>query len=164
MALLKQTSSTLLLIEGKEDDIEEDDAEDEAKSEEEDLVKKKGKVIITKPTKSSIAVFTRRTSRKKLKLGEEAEDVIFKWPSPTFQEKLKDIDYGAGMENFKSLRYETRNVEERNQVEDMIISKLGKWKYSPDQLDNKFPMNWWKESSEHGNMPSKLQRIYMSRL
>ena len=38
------------------------------------------------------------------------------------------------MENFKLLRYETGNAGERKQVEDMIISKLDKWKYVPEQL------------------------------
>ena len=82
IAKMRQESSTLLLIEGKGDNVEEDEIEDEIeemKSEEEEPIKKKGKVIITRPTKSSIVVFTRRTSRKKLKLGEEeVEDVIFK--------------------------------------------------------------------------------------
>ena len=36
------------------------------------------------------------------------------------------------MENFKSLRYETRNVDEKKKIEDMMMSKLGKWKYSPN--------------------------------
>lgn len=38
------------------------------------------------------------------------------------------------MTNLKSLRYETRSAVEKKQFEDMIMSKLGKWKYSPDQL------------------------------
>lgn len=107
---------------------------DEAKLEEKEPIKKKGMVIITKPTKSSTTVFARRKSKNKLKLGEKVEGVIFKWPPPTFQEKLKEIDIGAHMINFRSLRYETRNVEERQQVEEMVMSKLGKWKYSLDQL------------------------------
>ena len=73
---MRQKSSTLLLIEGKGDDMKEDDAEDEAeetKSKEEEPIRKKGKAIITRPTKSSTTLFTRRESRsrKKLKLGEE---------------------------------------------------------------------------------------------
>ena len=43
------------------------------------------------------------------------------------------------MENFKSLRYETRNAEEKKQVEDMIMSKLGKLKYSTNQLAQQIP-------------------------
>ena len=140
IAKLRQASSTLLLIEEKCDDVQEDNVEDEdeeTKSEEEEPIRKKGKVIITRPTKSSTAVFTRRAPkyRKKMKLGEEdAEQIIFKKPPPTLQEKLKELEGGAGMENFKSLRYETRNADEKQQIEDMLMSKLGKWKYSPDQL------------------------------
>ena len=87
---------------------------------------KKGKVIITKPSKSSTVVFTRRTSRKKLKLGEEVGDVIFKWPPPTFQERLKEIVSGDGIIFFRSLNYEIKNVEEKHQVENTVITKLGK--------------------------------------
>ena len=74
------------MIEGKGDDVEEDDVE-ETKSKEEEPIRKKGKVFITKPTKSSTTIFTRRVSRsiKKLKLGlEDAEEFIFKRPQPTF--------------------------------------------------------------------------------
>ena len=46
------------------------------KLEEEDPIKKKGKAIITKPAKTSTAVFTRRASRRKL--DKEGGDVIFK--------------------------------------------------------------------------------------
>ena len=38
------------------------------------------------------------------------------------------------MTNLKSLRYETRNAYEKKKIEDMMMSKLGKWKYSSDQL------------------------------
>ena len=134
---MRQISSTLLLTEGKVDDVIEeyaDDEIDEKKSKEEEAIKKKGKVIITKPAKSSTIVFIRRTSRNKLKLSEQVQDIVFKWPQPTFQEKLKGIDSRVGMENFKSLRYESINAKEKKQVEDMTMSKLGKWKYSPDQL------------------------------
>ena len=76
-----KTNTTLLLTEGKDEDCK-DDVVGEEELGEEDLVRKKGKVIITKPTKRSTAVFTRRTSRKKL--DKEGGDVIFKWPPPTF--------------------------------------------------------------------------------
>lgn len=127
-----------MLTKGKGDDVDEDEVEDEeekTKSKEEEPTRKKGKVIITKPTKCSTIVFTRRTSRsrKKLKLHEEdAKEIIFKKPPPTFQEKLKDIEGEARMEIFKSLRYETGNVDEKKQVDDMIMTKLGKCKYSRD--------------------------------
>ncbi len=54
-------------------------------------------------------------------------------------EKLKEIDTRARMENIKFLRYETRNGNEKKQVENMIMSKLGKWKYSPHQLAQQIP-------------------------
>lgn len=150
---LRQASSTLLLTKGKGDDVE-DDVEDEVDEtkleEEEEPIRKKGKVIITRPTKSSAAVFNRRTSRKKLKLGKEVDDVILKHPPPIFQEKIKENDSGAGMENFKSLIYETRNVEEKKQVEDMIMSKLGKRKYSPDQLAQQIPNELKKKKTKMG--------------
>ena len=125
--------------------MEEDDAKDEAKetkSKEEEPIRKKGKVILTKPTKSSTIVFIRRASRsrKKMKLGEEdAEEIIFKKPPPTFQEKLKEIEGEARMGNFKSLRCETKNANEKKKVEDMMMSKLGKWKYSHDHLVQQIP-------------------------
>ena len=111
----------------KEDEVE--DKVEESKFEEEEPIRKKGKVIISRPTKSSTAIFTGRASRskKKLKLGEEdAEEENFRKPPPTFKNKLNDIDRGARMENFKSLKYETRNADEKNQVEDMMMKKLGK--------------------------------------
>lgn len=78
-----------MLTEGKGDDIKEDDLEDEeeeTKSGEEEPFRKKGKVIIIRPAKSSLAIFTRRAnkSRKKLKLGEDGvEKIIFKRYPPT---------------------------------------------------------------------------------
>ena len=72
---------------------------------------------------------------------EEVQDVIFKRPLATFQQKQKEIDFGAGVENFKSLRCEIRNEEEKEQVEDMVVFKLGKWKYSQTILHSGFPMN-----------------------
>ena len=74
------------------DDVIEDDARnevDEYKSEKKEIVKKKGKIIITKPTKSSTTIFTRRTSRKKLKLGEEVEDVKFQMISTYISREIK---------------------------------------------------------------------------
>ena len=91
-------------------------------------------------------------------MGKEAEDIIFKWPQPTFQEKWKEIDARVGKEIFKSLRYETINVEERKKVEDMVISKLGKWKHSPDQLAQQIPnesMERIKPRLEHAKKTAK---------
>ena len=108
-----------MLTEGKGDNVEEDNVEDEdeeSKSKEEEPIRKKGKVIIRKPTKSSTTIFIRKRlkSKKKLKLGEEdAKHIIFKKSPPWFQEKLKELEGWAGMENFKSLRYETKNPNEK---------------------------------------------------
>ena len=93
-------------------------------------MKKKGKVIITKPTKT--VVFTRRASRKKV--DKEGGDIIFRKPPSTFQERLKELELGASITNFKALKYETRTEEEQKKIEDLVISKMGKWKYSPDQI------------------------------
>lgn len=65
-----------MIIEGKGDGVEDEDKEDkveEIEFEKEDPPKKKGKVIITKPTKSSPTMFTRRAkkSKNKLKLGKD---------------------------------------------------------------------------------------------
>lgn len=49
------------------------------------------------------------------------------------------MERGARMENFKSLRYETRNANEKKKIEDMMMSKLGKWQYSPDYLALQIP-------------------------
>ena len=49
------------------------------------------------------------------------------------------MDSGARIKNFKSLKYETRTTEEQNQIEDMIMSKMGKWKYSIDHLVQHIP-------------------------
>lgn len=145
IATLRQACSTLLLKKGKGDDVEEDNANDEdeeTKSEEEDPIRKKGKVIITRPNKSSTIVFTRRVpkSRKKLKLGEEdAEQIIFKKIAPTLQEKLKELEEWTSMACFKFLKYESRNANEKRQIEDTIITKFGKWKYSLDELAQQIP-------------------------
>ena len=63
-----KTCSTLLLTKRKG---EYEKVEDEEELEEEEPLNKKGKVIITKPAKSSTAVFTRRSSRRKLIRKEE---------------------------------------------------------------------------------------------
>ena len=71
-------SSTLFSTEGK--------GEDEEELEELEPLKKNGKIIITKPSKLSTVVFTRR-SRKKT--NKEGGDIIFRKPPPTFQDGLK---------------------------------------------------------------------------
>lgn len=71
-------------------------------------------------------------------MGEEEDEnqiILLKSP-PTLQERLKKIGEGFGMNSFKSLRYETRNPEEKKQIEDVLVSKLGKWKYSQDDISS----------------------------
>ena len=105
-------------------------------------LRKKGKVIITRPSKSSPTIFTRRVakSRKKLKLGEdEAKRIIFNRSPPTLLEILKKMEEGLGMENFKFFKYETRKEDEKIQVEDVVMAKLGKLKYSLDELTQEIP-------------------------
>ena len=65
------------------------DKADEEKSKEEEPIKKKGNVSITKTTKSSTTVFTKRTRRKKLKLGEEAKDIFFQMDSTYISREIK---------------------------------------------------------------------------
>ena len=65
------------------------------------------------------------------------------------------------MENFKSLRYETRSVDEKKKFEDMMMSNLGKWKYSPDQLVQKIPNDLMQAIMQ---MLRKLLKTYMNRL
>ena len=44
------------------------------------------------------------------------------------------MDQGAGMANFKALKFETGTDAKKMQVEELVLSKMGKWKYSPDQI------------------------------
>ena len=40
----------------------------------------------------------------------------------------------ACVQDFKALKYETRSPTEQKEVEDLVMDKMGQWKYSPDQL------------------------------
>ena len=44
------------------------------------------------------------------------------------------MEEGAGITNFKALKFETRTDAEKMQIEELVLSKMGKWKYSPDQI------------------------------
>ena len=94
-----QTKVPLMLTKGKGED------EEEGAKEEEVPLKKKGKVTITKPT-----VFYQRTSRKKSR--KDKEKIFLKKPPPTLQENLKAMEEGAGVVNFKILKYDIRTTEE----------------------------------------------------
>ena len=99
-------------------------------------MKKKGKVIITKPTKSSTVVFTRGSRNKADKDG---GDIIFRRNLPTFQVRLKELEARASIKNFKALKYETWTDDEQKKIEDLVMDKMGKWKYSLDQLISQIP-------------------------
>ncbi|GLJ30990.1 hypothetical protein SUGI_0619250 [Cryptomeria japonica] len=108
--------------------------ETEEESEEEaETPKKKGKVVITKP-KLKTAVFTRRTRK-----GQKESEVVFRKPPPTFEEKLKQLEQGSGMSNFKALKYESRSDAEKMQIEELLLNKMGKWKYTPDDISSQIP-------------------------
>ncbi|GLJ18179.1 hypothetical protein SUGI_0321240 [Cryptomeria japonica] len=106
---------------------------EEESEEEAETPKKKGKVVITKP-KLKTAVFTRRTRK-----GQKESEVVFRKPPPTFEEKLKQLEQGSGMSNFKALKYESRSDAEKMQIEELLLNKMGKWKYTPDDISSQIP-------------------------
>ncbi|GLJ17629.1 hypothetical protein SUGI_0306990 [Cryptomeria japonica] len=109
----------------KEIEETKEESEEEAKT-----PKKKGKVVITKP-KLKTVVFTRRTRK-----GQKKSEVVFRKPPPTFEEKLKQLEQGSGMSNFKALKYESRSDAEKMQIEELLLNKMGKWKYTPDDINS----------------------------
>ena len=38
------------------------------------------------------------------------------------------------MDEFKFLKYETMSKEEKKQIEEALVAKMAKWKYSPEEL------------------------------
>ena len=101
---LKTDTGPLMLTEGKGEDVEGEESEKEEEIEKEaEPKKKKGNVIITKPQ----AIFTRRTRK-----GKQESEVVFSKSPPTFEERLKQLRVGAGISNFKALKYETRTPAE----------------------------------------------------
>lgn len=42
------------------------------------------------------------------------------------------MEEGAGITNFEALKFETRTDAKKIQIEDLVLTKMGKWKYSPD--------------------------------
>ncbi len=111
-----------MLTEGKGEDEQGEEVEDEEESEKEEPLKKKGKVIITKPTKPSTTVLI-KMSRKKANKG--GGDITFNRRPPILQDRPKELNYGVGITNFKALKYEAKIVEEKKQIEDMVIDKMG---------------------------------------
>ena len=84
-------------------------------------------MTITKPTKKTTIVFSRRTRQGK------KEPVLVK-PPLTLEARLKKLDAGASFTNFKALKFETRTEQEKMQIEKLVLNKMGKWKYSLDQI------------------------------
>ena len=152
-----QTSTPLMLTKGKGEEIEEEEEKDES-VEEQVPMKKKGKVTITKASKSSTIVFTRRTRGK---VGKGSGDVVFRRPSPTFEENIKNLREGSGMENFKSLKYEIRTEAEQKEIEDVVIEKMGQWKYSPNNMASRIPGVLLDKNEIRWENPRQLSRIYM---
>ena len=102
VAKLKIAEGPLMLTKGKgEDEEEESDDEKEESEKEEEPPRKKGKVFITKLQKQPTTVFTRRTRKGK-------SEPVFVWSVPTFEERLKQLRVGAGICNFKALKYVIR--------------------------------------------------------
>ena len=44
------------------------------------------------------------------------------------------MEEGVGITNFKSLKYQTGIEARKKQIEELVLTKMGKWKYSPDQI------------------------------
>ena len=118
-----------MLTEGKGEDEDESDDDDDESEKEEEPPKKKGTVIITKPQKQPTAVFTRRTRK-----GKKDSEPVFVRSAPTFEERMKQLKDGAGICNFKALKYETRTLDEQKKIEDLVMEKMGIWKYSLAQM------------------------------
>ena len=108
MAKLKTAEGPLMLTKGKgEDEGEESDDDKEESEKEEEPPKKKGKVIITKPQKKPTAMFTQRTRK-----GKKESEPVFIRSRPTFEDRMKKLRVGAGICNFKALKYEIRTPAE----------------------------------------------------
>ena len=56
-----------------------------------------------------------------------------------FTDTWVGLKFRDGIKKFKALKYETRAEEEQKKIEDLVISKMGKWKYSLDQLAHQIP-------------------------
>ena len=54
--------------------------------------------------------------------------------APTLEYRMTQLKEGAGICNFKALKYETRTPDEQKRIEDLVIEKMGVWKYSPTQM------------------------------
>ena len=119
-AKLRTAKGPLMLTEGKGEDEEGESDEEEESEKEEEPLRKKGKVIITKPQKQPTTVFTCKTRKGK----SESEPVFVRF-APTFEDIMKQLKEGAGICNFKALKYETRTPDEQKRIEDLVVEKIG---------------------------------------
>ena len=110
-----------MLTEGKGEDEEEEESDDEDEFEkEEEPPKKKGKVIITKPHKQPTAMFTQRTRK-----GKKDSEPVFVRSAPTFEDRMKQLRTRVGICNFKALKYEIRTPNDKKEIEDLVMEKMG---------------------------------------
>ena len=86
-------------------------------------------MIITKPHKQSTAVFTHKTRK-----GKNESEPVFVRSAPTFEERMKQLKDVASICNFKALKYETRTPNEKKEIEDLVMEKMGILKYSPAKM------------------------------
>ena len=47
---------------------------------------------------------------------------------------MKQLRVRVGICNFKALKYEIRTPVEQKEIEDLVMEKMGIWKYSLDQM------------------------------
>ena len=60
-------------------------------------------------------------------------------PPLTFEARLKMLEEGASFTNFRALKFETRTEQEKMRIEELVLNKMGRWKYSPDQVASEVP-------------------------
>ena len=53
---------------------------------------------------------------------------------------MKQLRVGVGIENFKALKYETRTPAKKKEIEDLIMEKLGTWKFSLELFSQQVPI------------------------
>ena len=117
VAKMKIVEGPLMLTEGNGEDEGDDfdNKDEESEKEEEEIVRKKGKVFITKTQKHTTAMFTMRTRK-----GKKESEPIFVRPTPTFEERMKQIRVGVGINNFKALKNETWTPAKKKEIEDWL--------------------------------------------
>lgn len=54
---------------------------------------------------------------------------------------MKQLRVAGGIFNFKVLKYETRTLAEKKEIEELVMEKMGIWKYSPAQMQPQIHAN-----------------------